>query len=78
MLRLAQPVEAFGAFSTCCQVLPPSRVRYTPRSSESLQSRPVTQAYTVSLARGSMRMSPMRSEPSSPRCCQVSPPSVVL
>src|SRR5437763_16856161 len=73
-----QPVERFPPLSTSCQVLPPSAVRYRPRSVESLQSLPGTQAYTVTEARGSTRIREMRSDSGSPEKVQVSPASVDL
>src|SRR5712692_1147518 len=40
---IEQPVEAFGPFKILVQVLPPSMVLYSPRSSLSLQSLPGAQ-----------------------------------
>src|SRR6185437_6420521 len=76
MLRLPHPVEGLEPLSTSCQLLPPSVVRYKPRSVESLHSLPGTHASTVSEARGSTTMREMRSESGKPACVQVSPPSV--
>src|ERR1700722_4704389 len=52
---MEQPVERFAPFRILFQDLPPSVVLYTPRSSESLQSFPGTQAETVLPFFGSMR-----------------------
>ena len=73
----AQPVS-LSTNSTRCQVLPPSRVRYTPRWGCASQRCPVAATKTVSPCLGSMAMRAMRSQLSSPMRCQLSPPSVVL
>src|SRR5665811_2182282 len=72
------PVDAFDPASIFDHVLPPSVVLYTPRSLLSLQSLPGTQAYTVFVFTGSIRIFAMRSESLRPMLTQVSPPSVVL
>ena len=69
-------MEPLWPVSTSDQLLPPSVVRYRPRSAESDHSRPGTQAYTVWLSRGLTTMRAMRSDCGSPMFCQVSPPSV--
>src|ERR1700760_4529660 len=59
---LPQPVDRLDPFNTSDQDLPPSAVLYTPRSAESLQSFPGTQAYTVSEERGSTMIFATRSD----------------
>src|SRR5207249_836883 len=72
------PVDAFPPARTLVQLFPPSVVRYTPRSSLSLHALPGTQAKTVFVFVGSMRILAMCSELSSPIFVQFSPPSVDL
>src|SRR6185437_567526 len=59
---LEQPVDRFAPASTFVHDLPPSPLRYTPRSAESLHSLPGTQASTVLLSRGLTTIRTMRSE----------------
>ena len=73
----AAPVRA-STYSVLVQVLPPSVVRYTPRSGLSLNSGPVAATSTVSGRVGWITMRAMRSVFSRPMRVHVSPPSVVL
>ena len=64
--------------STPCQVVPPSVDLYKPRSPPEDHSGPSAATNTTSLLRGSTKIFPMCSDCSSPMCCQVSPPSLLL
>src|SRR4051812_27630704 len=64
--------------STCVQVLPPSFVRYTPRSLLAPKMFPMTATNTVFGFFGSMRTRPIRPDFSRPMCVQVLPASVDL
>ena len=72
-----QPVFS-STNSTRVQVLPPSIVRYTPRSCCGPVARPSAHTYTMSALVGLTRIRPMRPVWSSPMCCQVMPASVDL
>jgi hypothetical protein len=72
------PVEELLPLSASSQFLPPSVVRYSPRSAESLQSAPGTLAKTVSLFFGLTTISAIRSDFGNPALVQVSPPSLDL
>src|SRR5436305_9989335 len=65
-----QPVERLLPLSASAQFLPPSVVRYRPRSAESLQSAPGTAAKTVSLCFGLTAIWAMRSDFDSPTLVQ--------
>src|SRR3954466_12018860 len=73
-----QPVDALLPLSTSDHDLPPSLVRYRPRSFESDHSLPTTQANTTLPFFGCTRMRTMRSEFGSPMLVHVSPSSVDL
>src|SRR6185503_3545219 len=77
MLMSAHPVFA-STYNTFFQVLPPSLVRKTPRSSFAFHACPVAQTKTLSDFFGSMAMRAMRSLSPRPTFVQVAPPSVVL
>ena len=66
-----------STYNVRVQVLPPSVVRYTPRSGLSANSGPVAATTTVSGLVGWMTMRAMRSVFSSPMRFHESPPSVV-
>src|SRR6266581_381503 len=63
---------------TLFQMRPPSMDRKTPRSSFGPKLCPMAATSTMSGLRGSTRMRPMCRVSASPRCCHVSPPSVVF
>src|SRR5436853_2815017 len=73
-----QPVERLLPLTASAQFLPPSVVRYKPRSAESLQSAPGTAAKTVLPFLGSTAIRAMRSDFSKPLRVHVSPPSLDL
>ena len=75
--RSAQPVFA-STNSTRVQVLPPSVVRYTPRSGAGPNARPSAHAYTTSGLVGWITMRPTRPVESSPMWLQLRPASVDL
>src|SRR6266576_1587925 len=72
------PVERLLPLSASSQFLPPSVVRYSPRSGESPQRAPGTLAKTVSLFFGLTTIWAMRSDFGNSALVQVSPPSVDL
>src|ERR1700686_623881 len=78
MASIPQPVEPLAPARTFFQVLPPSDVLKTPRSSLSFQTWPVAQARMLLLSWGSMRILAMCSESFKPMLVQFSPPSVDL
>src|SRR5690606_9521927 len=65
-------------YSTLRQVLPPSVLLNTPRSSFGPNSRPSAATYTRSQLVGWMRMRPIARASVSPMCVQVLPASVDL
>src|SRR5580704_6671240 len=75
---MAQPLDRFAPAKTFCQVLPPSVVRYTPRSSLSSHRWPVAQASTSLPSLGFTRIFAMCSLSFNPTFVQFSPPSVYL
>src|SRR5208282_1923884 len=75
---MAQPLEPFTPARTFFQVLPPSLVWKTPRSSLSSQRCPVAQASTSLLSFGSTRILAMCSLSFRPTLVQFSTPSVDL
>src|ERR1035438_200030 len=75
---MAQPLEPFAPARTFFQVLPPSVVWKTPRSSLSSHKCPVAQASTSLLSVGFTRILAMCSLSFSPTLVQFSPPSVDL
>src|SRR6202035_2279610 len=70
---IPQPVEPLAPARTFFQVLPPSDVLKTPRSSLSFQTWPVAQARMLLLSWGSMRILAMCSESFKPMLVQSSP-----
>src|SRR5579863_10691650 len=78
MASIPQPVEAFAPARTFFQVLPPSEVLKTPRSSLSFQTRPVAQTRTLLLSFGSTRIFAICSLSFNPMLVQFSPPSLDL
>src|SRR5271157_3203192 len=75
---MAQPVEPLAPANTFFQVLPPSAVWKTPRSSLSSHRCPAAHARTWLLLSGSTRIFAICSESFSPMLVQFSPPSVDL
>src|SRR6202035_5744150 len=75
---IPQPVDPFAPARTFFQVLPPSEVLKTPRSSLSFQMWPVAHASTLLLSLGSTRILAICSEFFKPMLVQFSPPSVDL
>src|SRR5271165_4733602 len=75
---MAQPLEPLAPARTLFQVLPPSLVWNTPRSSLSFHKCPVAQTSTSSLSPGFTRILTMCSLSFKPTLFQFSPPSVDL
>ena len=76
MAMSTHPVVS-STYSTFSQVVPPSRVRNTPRSAPGPHSGPIAATNTVAGSAGWMRISAMRSLPFSPRLTHLSPPLTV-
>src|SRR5579863_4816875 len=78
MANRPHPVEPFAPARTLFQVLPPSLVLKTPRSSLSFHRCPVAQTRTLLPSVGSTRILAMCSLSLGPTLVQFSPPSVDL